>query len=175
MSPQSTKGLEGISGAIRAVMRVNQLRGDIARLDIYGPLEESYRQEFIELLDLAGASVQYMGSVSPEKSVDTLKEYFVHLFPTTWKGEGMPGTLVDAFASGLPIIATDWHQNADVLTEGVTGFCYDWQEPELLAEKMLYAIDHPGQIAEMRFFCGKEAEKYTPDVVMKQIISKMME
>lgn len=61
------------------------------------------------------------------------------------------------------------------MTEGVTGFCYDWQEPELLAEKMLYAIDHPGQIAEMRFFCVKEAEKYTPDVVMKQIISKMME
>lgn len=164
---------KGISEAIHAVMRINQMRGDIAKLDIYGPLEEPYRQEFEELLALAGDSVRYMGSVPPEKSVDTLKDYFVHLFPTTWKGEGMPGTLVDAFASGLPTIATDWNQNADVLTEGVTGFCYDWRKPELLAEKMLYAIDHPGQIAEMRFSCIKEAEQYTPDVVMEQIIREI--
>lgn len=164
---------KGISEAIHAVMQVNQLRGDIASLDIYGPLEESYRHEFEELLGIAGSSVRYMGSVPPENSVDTLKKYFVHLFPTTWEREGMPGTLVDAFASGLPTIATDWSQNADILTEGVTGFCYDWRKPELLTGKMLYAIDHPRQIAEMRFSCIKEAEKYTPDVVMKQIIREI--
>lgn len=166
---------KGISEAINAVIKINQLRGNIARLDIYGPLEEPYRQEFEDLLILAGASVRYMGSVAPEKSVDTLKDYFMHLFPTTWRGEGMPGTLVDAFAAGLPTIATNWNLNADILNEGITGFCYDWQEPALLVEKMLYAIDHSDQITEMRFACIKEAEKYTPDIVMEQIISKMVE
>lgn len=164
---------KGISDAIQAAIKINQEQHAYATLDVYGPLDENYRGEFEELLAQSDGTARYMGCVPPEKSVDTLKGYFMHLFPTTWKGEGMPGTLVDCFAAGLPTIATDWNYNAEILREGETGYCYDWQKPGLLAEKMLFCMEHPEQIAKMRYACIKEAEKYQPDASMEQIFEFM--
>lgn len=164
---------KGISDAIQAIMKINSDHSGFATLDIYGPLDEEYRAEFEMLLKQSSGAAKYMGCVPPEKSVDTLKGYFVHLFPTTWKGEGMAGTLVDCFAAGLPTIATDWNYNAEVLAEGRTGFCYDWQRPELLVEKMRYCMAHPEQVEKMRYACIKEAVKYQPDASMKQIFKYM--
>lgn len=164
---------KGISDAIKAAMAIHAEKGGMVSLDIYGPLEEDYRAEFETLLDQSVGAVRYMGSVPSEKSVDTLKRYFIHLFPTTWKGEGMPGTLVECFAAGLPTIATDWNYNAEILKEGKTGFCYDWRQPGLLEEKMRYCMDHPERVENMRHACIQEAHKYQPDASMKQIFDWM--
>lgn len=164
---------KGISDAIQAIMQINSNHSECATLDIYGPLDEEYRAEFEMLLKQSSGAAKYRGCVPPEKSVDTLKGYFMHLFPTTWKGEGMAGTLVDCFAAGLPTIATDWNYNAEVLAEGKTGFCYDWRHPELLAEKMRYCMAHPEQVEKMRYACIKEAVKYQPDASMQQIFEFM--
>lgn len=164
---------KGISDAIQAITKINSTHDGYAKLDIYGPVDEEYRSEFELLLAQSSGTAQYMGCVPPEASVETLKGYFMNLFPTTWKGEGMPGTLVDCFSAGLPTIATDWNYNAEILQEGKTGFCYDWQCPELLAEKMLYCMKHPEQIAKMRDSCIMEAVKYQPDASMQQILEFM--
>lgn len=164
---------KGISDAIQAIIKINDEQRGMAQLDIYGPLDEDYQAEFETLLKKTAGAVRYMGSIPSEKSVDTLKGYFMHLFPTTWKGEGMPGTLVDCFAAGLPTIATNWNYNAEILKDRETSFCYDWQRPELLAEKMFYCMNHPMQVVEMRHACIKEAEKYQPDMAMKQIFEWM--
>lgn len=164
---------KGIGDAIKSVMTINARYEKLAVLDIYGPLEEEYRTEIESLLAETAGAARYMGSVPPEKSVDTLKSYFMHLFPTTWKGEGMPGTLVDCFSAGLPTIATNWNYNAEILKEEETGFCYHWQHPELLTEKMLFCIAHPEQVTKMRYACIREAEKYQPDTAMKQIFAWM--
>ncbi|MDD3228846.1 MAG: glycosyltransferase [Oscillospiraceae bacterium] len=164
---------KGISDALQAVTRINSAHDAYAKLDIYGPLDEEYRNEFELLLAQSNGAAQYKGCVPPETSVETLKGYFMHLFPTTWKGEGTPGTLVDCFAAGLPTIATDWNYNAEILREGEIGFCYDWHHPERLEEKMLYCMEHPEQIANMRYACIKEAEKYQPDASMQQIFGFM--
>lgn len=165
---------KGISDAIQAVMTINREYGEVfAKLDVYGPLDEEYRSEFETLLAESDGAARYMGCVPPEASVETLKSYFMHLFPTTWKGEGMPGTLVDCFAAGLPTIATDWNYNAEILREGETGYCYNWQYPELLAEKIQYCMAHPEHVAQMRHVCIKEAAKYQPDASMQQIFEFM--
>ena len=164
---------KGIGDAISAVTEINREHGAWAKLDIYGPIDEEYREEFETLLAHSDGAAQYMGSVSPKASVETLKGYFMHLFPTTWKSEGLAGTLVDCFAAGLPTIATDWNLNADVLREGETGYCYDWRRPELLTEKMLYCMEHPDVVAKMRYACIAEAVKYQPDASMRQIFEFM--
>lgn len=164
---------KGIDEAIKAIIRINEQRGAVAQLDVYGPMDEEFRAEFETLVEQAGGAVRYMGSVPYDKCTETLKDYFVHLFPTTWRGEGMPGTLVDAFAAGLPTIATDWNMNTEVLTQDITGICYDWQQPEQLEQWMLWAIDHPEKIAAMRPNCTAEAVKYTPEVAMQQVWAAM--
>ena len=46
------------------------------------------------------------------------------IFPTYYVGEGFPGTIIDAFSSGIPDIATDWRYNSEIVQNGKTGYIY---------------------------------------------------
>lgn len=165
---------KGISLAIEAVAAVNEQLGEgTATLDVYGPVEPAYAEEFYGLTEKHSDCVKYMGSVPSGEAVQTLKNYYMHLFPTTWSGEGFPGTLIDCYNAGLPTIASDWAYNAEYLEEGRTGYLYDWQRPELLHKRIAEAISHPDETYEMRKCCIAEAGKYQCDTVVKKIIDWM--
>jgi hypothetical protein len=53
-----------------------------------------------------------------------LKDYFALLFPTHFYTEGIPGTVIDAYAAGIPVISAKWESYSDVIDEGVTGIGY---------------------------------------------------
>lgn len=74
---------------------------------------------------------------------DELANYNVMLFPTFWDGEGFPGVIIDAYIAGLPVIASDWNLNKDVVEDGKTGWIIPSRDVEALAEKMIFAIEHP--------------------------------
>ena len=115
-------------------------------LYIYGPVEESYRKAFSEILDRFQECVFYKGCVPFDQSVHVLKNSFMLLFPSVYQGEGMPGTIIDAFSAGIPVIASNWHFNERLVREGVTGYCYDWRNSGLLTERICYAVEHPDEI-----------------------------
>lgn len=165
---------KGMPDAAKAVAKVNCRYGkQLAVLHIYGPVEEDYREEFTELLEEYRECVHYMGCVPFDQSVEVLSQSYMLLFPSVYFGEGMPGTILDAFSSGLPVIATDWHFNSELVHDGVTGYCYDWRKPELLEQWICYAIEHPDQINSMREHCLAKAAEYTPEIVMEKICRRM--
>ena len=161
------KGIETAAESIAEVNRRSGRRRVI--LYIYGPVEESYRKAFSEILDRFQECVFYKGCVPFDQSVHVLKNSFMLLFPSVYQGEGMPGTIIDAFSAGIPVIASNWHFNERLVREGVTGYCYDWRNSGLLTERICYAVEHPDEIFQMKKNCLQEAEKYTPEAVMKQI------
>lgn len=165
---------KGVTDAIEAVAAVNEeLGAPVARLKICGPVEDAYRQEFEALCARHSPCVEYLGTVPQDRSVEALKGSFLLLFPSVYPGEGMPGTIIDAFSAGLPVIATDWHFNTQLVRGGETGYHYDWQQPGLLKEWILHAIAHPDEVDAMRPNCLEEAKKYAPEAAMAQIRKKM--
>lgn len=165
---------KGMTEAIEAVAAVNEGKdAPVARLKIYGPVEDAYRQEFETLCARHSRYVDYMGTIPQDRSVEALQDSFMLLFPSVYPGEGMPGTIIDAFSAGLPVIATDWHFNAQLVRNGETGYHYDWQKPALLKERIAYAMAHPDEVDAMRPGCLEEAKKYAPEAAMAQIRKKM--
>lgn len=159
---------KGITSAIKAVQEVNNKGYDV-RLDIYGPIEEEYREELEKLLE-NNTYVKYKGSVDPEESVDVLKNYYMLLFPTTWKGEGFPGTLIDAFFAGLPVIASDWNCNNELIEDYRNGFLYNWENPNQLVDEIIFSIENSDIVYEMRKNCIECAKQYTPEEGIKPIL-----
>ena len=98
----------------------------------------------------------------------------MHLFPTTWSGEGFPGTLIDCYNAGLPTVASDWAYNSEYLREGQTGLLYDWQKPEMLKQRVADAIAMAPRVYAMRQACLQEAEKYRCETVMAKIKARML-
>ena len=161
---------KGIETAAKAIREVNSRFGrKRAVLHIYGPVDNTYRKEFEMLLKEYQNCVPYGGCIPYQDSVKALSSSYMLLFPSVYRGEGMPGTIIDAFSAGLPVIASDWHFNQELVREGETGYCYKWQNPEMLVDKIIYAVDHPEKINQMRKVCLEEALKYTPEKAMEQI------
>ena len=113
---------KGVEDAIDAVRKTNKiLGGGYVHLDLYGLVPNTYRERLSELLNKNEDIATYCGIVEYDKTVETLKQYFALLFPTFYYGEGFPGNLIDAFHSALPIIATDWMYNKEIVHDGVHG------------------------------------------------------
>lgn len=62
-----------------------------------------------------------------------------YVMSSAW--EGMPNVLLEAHATGLPIVATDVGGNREVVIEGVTGFLVPPRNPDALAQTMIRLMD----------------------------------
>lgn len=160
---------KGIDEAIKAIDNINQ-NGEKVYLDIYGPIDEKYKEEFWEEIKNK-KYINYKGIIDPSETVEVLKKYYMLLFPTRWQGEGFPGTFIDAFSSGVPIIATKWNYNHEIIKNNDTGIIYS--DNETLEEKINFAIKNPNDIFRMKKECLKEAELYRPNNVIAKIINDL--
>ena len=164
---------KGITDAINAIEEINHRHGvRIAELDIYGPVEPGYKDRMEELLKSAKAC-RYCGVINATQSVETVMQYYCLIFPSHWRHEGIPGTIIDALSAGVPIISRKWQYCTEMIDHGVTGLIYPFEEPEKLSETIEYAITHEEEIMGMKKNCLIKANEYREEVVIKQILSLM--
>jgi len=78
-----------------------------------------------------------------------------YVMSSAW--EGMPNVLLEASATGLPIVATDVDGNSEIVLNGITGFLVPPRNPEALAEAMLRLMSFS---IEERKKMGKMARKH---------------
>ena len=151
---------KGIEDAVNAVVAVNTALGFQAfSLDIYGQVDGTQTEWFDSLQKEFLSYVRYGGLVPFDKSVDVLKDYFALLFPTYYEGEGFAGTLIDAFSAGVPVIASDWKYNTEIVNENV-GYVYKTRDHIALAELLKAVATDPTIMLKKRRSCLHDAEKY---------------
>jgi glycosyltransferase involved in cell wall biosynthesis len=56
-------------------------------------------------------------------------------FLSYWKGEGFTGVIIDAFIAGVPVIATGWNMNTEIIEDGINGFVIPPNDTVSLANK----------------------------------------
>ena len=119
-------------------------------IDFYGPIDLQYQKRFNEQLKRF-TNVSYKGflNLNQVENYQVLSLYDVMLFPTFWDGEGFPGVIIDAFIAGLPVIASDWSLNADIIEDGKTGLIMEKLTVQSLEKQMLLCITHPELIQIM--------------------------
>ena len=162
--------LKGVSDAINAVCAVNYNSTKFV-LDIFGPVEEEYKSAFECLLSKSSGFVKYCGVIDASKSVDVLKKYHALLFPTKSFTEGVPGTIIDAYCAGLPVIASRWESYSDICIDGVSALGYEFGCTELLCELLKDIEEDPSILDGMRPDVIAEGRKYTSQETIKQIIA----
>lgn len=165
---------KGIEDAVNAVKRVNEQCGrTVYTLDIYGQVDPSQTEWFEKLKNQFPSYVRFCGLVPFEQSVEVLKNYYALLFPTYYDGEGFAGTLLDAMAAGVPVIASDWKYNREIVNEK-NGVLFETQNVHDLTEKMMsmQKIDLQN-IYLLKRNCLQEAKKYSPETAIKVIMDRL--
>jgi len=89
--------------------------------------------------------VEYLG---PSEDVRALYGR-AHVYVLPSYGEGMPRTVLEAMASGRPIVTTDTYGCRDTVEEGVNGYLVPTREWEPLEQAMERFLAGRSSIAEM--------------------------
>lgn len=156
---------KGIETAVHAVMNINEKYGrKIFSLDIYGPIDSGEDEIwFNDLKKQFDDSISYKGCVLFDRTTVTLSRYFTLLFPTQYYTEGIPGTIIDAYAAGVPIIASKWKSFSDVIEDGETGFGYQFGKEDRLEKVLEEIVQDPSKITRLKMACIKKAKDYLPE------------
>ncbi len=115
-----------------------------------------------------GAS--WIGRQPRKKILALMGDASVLIFPSQWY-EGAPMTILEAFACGLPVIASNLGAMAEMVTHERNGLLFNPGDAADLARKVRWAFEHPEAMAAMRIAARREfEEKYTAERNYKMLI-----
>ena len=164
----------GIEDAVTAVKAVNETAGrTVYSLDIYGQVDRGQIEWFDELQKQFPDYVTYGGEVPFDRSVEALQPYFALLFPTRFYTEGIPGTIIDAYAAGVPVVSARWESFADMIDDGKTGIGYTFGNVEELTAVLTACAEHPQTVLDMKPTCLEKAEAYLPHQAIQVLLARM--
>ena len=162
------KGIEDITYAVSQINK--QCERIVFTLDIYGQVDANQQSWFDDIRNNFPEFIQYKGEVEYSRSVEILHEYFALVFPTKFYTEGIPGTVIDAYAAGLPVISSKWESFEDVIDDGVTGLGYAFDDKNSLVDVLETVVNDPAMIDSMRKPCIEKAKQFIPEKVISEKI-----
>jgi glycosyltransferase involved in cell wall biosynthesis len=114
--------------------------------------------------------VTRLGSLSGEDVRHEMNSAMALVMPSIWY-ENFPRTIVEAFATGLPVIASRIGALVDLVSEGETGLLFEPGNSRDLADKMAWALAHPEKMADM----GRKARaKYEAEFTAERNYAQLM-
>lgn len=159
---------KGIEDAIYAIAKLNNSRNNAYILDIYGPVDEDYKERWTEMIKKFPAEIRYCGELDYARAGEVLSAYKALLFPTHFWTEGLPGSIIDAYSAGLPVIAYKWRSADEFILQNETGWILDSNNKEELAKMIEYVNDM--DIRYVKNNCIEESKKYIADSVYGDMI-----
>ena len=138
-----------------------------------GPLKERLKAQ-VQKLKL-GSRVQFIGQVPHEELPKYLRASDIFIRPS--RSEGMGNSFIEAFAAGLPVIATQEGGIADFLFDEkrnpdkpVTGFAVNKDSPEEIAAAVKSIMEHPEKTrAVVRTARALALERYDWNILAKDM------
>jgi glycosyltransferase involved in cell wall biosynthesis len=116
-----------------------------------GPLRPQLEKRAVEL-GLKRETLRFAGALLDMSAV--YREADIFLLTSAW--EGTPNVVLEAMASGLPVVATRVGGVSEIISHGETGFLLDVGDENAMAETLLQLINDP----QLRATIGDNARQY---------------
>jgi glycosyltransferase involved in cell wall biosynthesis len=115
--------------------------------------------------------LRYDGYLQHEDVTRAMKRAALLVMPSEWY-EGFPLTIVEAFANGLPVVASRLGSMSEIVEDGGTGLHFTAGDARDLSEKVTWLLDHPRERRRM----GEAAraayqQRYTPEANYEVLVS----
>jgi len=130
-----------------------------------GAEEEELRQ-LVERLSL-GNWVSFIGKIPNEKIPEYLAASDVFVLPSL--SEGLPNVILEAMASGLPIVASKVGGLPEMIKNGENGFLVEPKSPEQIAKKVLLLLGDN----ELKEKISKNNKEKAKDYSWESIVIKL--
>ncbi len=152
LSPE--KGVETMLAAWR-------LLGDTIPLKIVG--DGPLREKVISAAT-SSASIEYLGHIDNDLVLSLMQEALFLVFPSLWY-ENFPMIIVEAFATGLPVLASNLGNTAKLIQSQQTGLHFKTGDASNLVDQALWLVNNPDALKEMRSQVRLTyEEQFTPSI-----------
>ena len=113
---------------------------------------------------------RYLGFQPLDVVLSKMERAAFMVLPSIWY-EGFPRTIVEAFACGLPVIASRLGSMAELVVDGETGLLFETSNASDLAEKIAWANAHPQEMIAMGLRARAVYEqRFTPKQNLSELI-----
>jgi sugar transferase (PEP-CTERM/EpsH1 system associated) len=160
-----------LTRAFIQLMRQQPERAERARLVIVG--EGPARAACLDLLQGAGLAHLAWLPGARDDIAEIMQVLDVFVLPS--KNEGISNTILEALASGLPVIATAVGGNVELVEEGVNGKLVKPGDVAGMAQALLFYLDAPARIAEQGETARRQAEQRFSIPVMAEAYAAVYE
>lgn len=117
-------------------------------LDIYGGGDDAYAQTCKARIEKMGRVV-YHGLLDPSRVVDTMQDYDALVLASTFS-EMSPLVIQEAFAAGIPVIASSVYGNAEQIKDGVNGWLFQFNDSNDLHRVLKMLVATPALLEAAR-------------------------
>lgn len=153
--------LKGVEVLFNLANRLNNEKIESV-IDIYGPIYEKYKLEFESKLQ-KNKNVRYLGILQQDQIYKTLIQYDLMLFPTKYYTEGFPGSILDAYIAGLPVISTKWKYAEEFIEDNVGGLITDFDDENDFINKTIDVINSSDRLSFLKLGVSKQALRYSSE------------
>jgi glycosyltransferase involved in cell wall biosynthesis len=163
---------EGKGDYLLFVGRLSQEKGLDTLLQAWGQLRNKVRLKIVgdgplasKVAGVASQSqwVEWEGRQPKSQVLALMKNARALIFPSIWY-EGFPMVIVEAYAVGLPVIASELGSMASLIDPSRTGLHFRAGDSRDLVDQVEYVVAHPARISGMRREARAEFEsKYTAE------------
>ncbi len=147
----------------RLIEALSLVKSDVA-LDIVGDGEDRAKLESL-VAKLGLSNIRFCGRLDGEKLLDAYRNADVFILPSDW--EGMPLVILEAMATGLPIIGSDVLGISELI-EGV-GILVKDPSPNNFAKAIDELARNPDRLKQLSLASFEKAQQYS----WKKIIKKL--
>jgi len=143
---------KGLAEALEACRRLPEP----CRLHVYGP---GMSDTDFSLFDGHPTAV-YGGVLAPGDVPRVLGDHDLLLAPSYCGREGYPGTILEAFQCGLPVVASDWGGVAEVVEHEVNGILVQPRSAEAVRAAVERLLGDPGLYKQLCKGARRQGERY---------------
>lgn len=146
-------------------------------LDFYGEIAENFKDRFEKFIGGGADDLCYHGVFDAvnQNVYAELNQYDIMLLPTRWKGEGVPGALVESKMAGIAAIVSDWHANSEVVRDGEEGIVLSSSTAENLAMTVMELCESPKRVCALKEGAYASRTRYCIETYREALIRQTLD
>lgn len=153
---------------VQVMLRAWQNADDLMPLKIVGdgPLGPLVKQTTAGL-----RATEWLGHVPRAVVLDLMRRASILVFPSVWY-EGFPLVIVEAFATGLPVVASNLGAMSSIIENESTGLHFEAGDHRGLADTVRWVASNPAELDKMRRKARREFERrYTASINYEELMN----
>lgn len=137
-------------------------------IDFYGPINNEDHDYFMSNIEKFNF-VHYHGELEPVEINETLNKYDLLLLPTRYYTEGFPGSILDAYISGIPVLVSNWKHAHEFVNDGINGYICELDDLEQFYDRIDMLYNDRELLLQLKKNAYLTSKKYSEEHALKII------